>query len=377
MKRPAAAMLAIEDGAVEEQQEQQEQQEQKEQQEQPEVQQPEKTALQAGRKPAGPKLSGTERVAFSRWCQKQSVSLKDMDSSQIGEIKSAWLVNPAEAKSRVVTSTTQQLTKTKSGASESWMTAAAIAKEENLDVGSAELQELIAQLPKKSSRYKHLAQDSRWDEYEYVGFSTKKRQKERSIGTRADVSTGELQESELAEIQDVLASSSSKGPDTMARSSKASKPKTPKVSSAAGTLKSLGNKLMKFLDELKELVVKGEAESKKSPWMEGIVKKCIQDRDALQEAAKDLFDLVVSGRGTDAEADVWKGRVDELCVRTPSHKLLKQAWLQNACDVMVAPLLAKFWGKNSLARWAWPKGPKPFFLKKSLIWKDIIWQNGP
>ena len=37
-----------------------------------------------------------------------------------------------------------------------------------------------------------------------------------------------------------------------------------------------------------------------------------------------------------AEVDVWKPRVDELCVKTASYKLLKQAWLHNACDVMVA-----------------------------------------
>ena len=50
-------------------------------------------------------LNATQKVAFSRWCKKQSISIGEM--SNASELKSAWLLSPENAKSILIKSTRQ------------------------------------------------------------------------------------------------------------------------------------------------------------------------------------------------------------------------------------------------------------------------------
>ena len=49
-------------------------------------------------KAGGPNLSGTQRVAWSRFCKKQN--LQNLSDKDMEEIKSAWLLDPSQAKTR-------------------------------------------------------------------------------------------------------------------------------------------------------------------------------------------------------------------------------------------------------------------------------------
>ena len=328
-KRPVSEsenLLAIEDKKEEKKPEQQQQQEQEQQ---PAEEEGQKQTQQMGRPTTGPKMSSTQRVAFSRWCSRQSIQSKELDGESLADLKATWLVNPETAASKVVSSTTRQSTSSKTKHAEGWMTRNAIAKEENLPPDSEEMDELLAGLSKRPSRFGHLSKNEKFQEYNYQSFAKKEKTKERYLGTDLQVTSAELQEEEAADISSNLMSMSSNSSSSGKRSAEGKatpKPKVPKTTSHGATMQGFGRKLLKYAEELQDLVERGQEAAQQQTWMEGLVKKVEMDKSAVLEANRQLWDviLVAPEKLGENEVNTWQPRVESLCARGSSYKLLKQ-----------------------------------------------------
>ena len=289
---------------------------------------PSAAAAAKGRpKAGGPNLSGTQRVAWSRFCKKQN--LQNLSDKDMEEIKSAWLLDPSQAKTRILSSQTSSSTKSIGGAEDGWYTSSKVAKKEGLEDGSEALQKLLAGLNRRPSRFAHLADDATWDEYEYVGFDTKKRERSKEVTTTMHQSTDEVAEQDVAEISSCLGGSvatssrSSGGGGKKPRTSGTPTPKAPKPASAQ--LTNLLQKTMKHLSDMEALIQKGKEHVATSPWLQSIVTKCEDDWAKIKDASKELSAVVTGDKVEEDELKSWSEKMDGFLVKTASMKLLKQA----------------------------------------------------
>ena len=138
------------------------------------------------------KLEGKDRVAFSRWCKKESLELKCMDPGELQEVKASWMTNPDAAKSRILSSSSGQKTMNSSKEKDLWYTTAKIASSECLAVDSEELQSLLQGLRRRKSRYPHLRDQQSFDEFEYHDFHAKVKSKSRFVETAMNMESDEL-----------------------------------------------------------------------------------------------------------------------------------------------------------------------------------------
>ena len=275
-------------------------------------------------KAGGRNLSGG--VAWSRFCKKQN--LQNLSDKDMEEIKSAWLLDASQAKTRIVSSQTSSSTRSIGGAEDGWYTSSKVAKKEGLEDGSEALQKLLAGLSRRPSRFAHLADDATWDEYEYVGFDTKRRERSKEVTTTMNQSTDEVAEQDVAEISSCLGgsvatSSKSGGGGKKAKTSGTPTPKAPKPASAQ--LTSLLQKTVKHLSDMEALIQKGKDHVATSPWLQSIVTKCEDDWARIKEASKELSAVVTGDKVEEHELKSWSEKMDGFLVKTASMKLLKQA----------------------------------------------------
>ena len=230
----------------------------------------------AGRPASVVPLSGSQKVAFSRCCKKQSISIAEM--SNANELKSSWLLSPENAKSILIKSTSSQETKAESGSSDLWITRSRIEVLENKS--GAELDELISGLDSRPSRFQHLRGKEEWREYFYQGCHEKKQ-------TRSKVVKTDLAAEDAAGVHEALVGGGGGGGGKAATRTP-SKPKTPKAPPTSNAkLGQLLKKVMKYQEELATLVAKGEEKAKEEGWMRAPVAKTREDHAGVKSFCRE------------------------------------------------------------------------------------------
>ena len=273
-----------------------------------------------GRPGSAVPLSGSQKVAFSRWCKKQSVSIAEV--SNANELKSAWLLSPENAKSIIIKSTSSQETKAESGSSDLWVTKARIEVLENKT--GAELEELISGLESRPSRFQHLRGKEEWREYFYQGCHEKKQTRAKVVKTDLVTTSDELAAEDAAGVHEALVGGGGGGGGRAATRTP-SKPKTPKAPPTSNAkLGVLLKKVMKYQEELGTLVAKGEEKAKEEGWMRALVAKTREDHAGVKSFCRELAG-VMADELNEEQVTVWEERVAGVMAKSSSVKLLKQA----------------------------------------------------
>ena len=281
-------------------------------------------------KAEGPVMSNAQKVAFSRYCRKENItSLTGID---MGELKSAWLLNPLEAKDRVLSSQSSQQVSVSANSSDSWFTSSRIAKEEGIEDGSPALLDLLSGLARKPSRFGHLAQNRDWDEYDYASAVSRSKKREKVVTTSLNQSTDNIAPEDVADLhQSLVGSSSSSKPTSSKRKSDGEKPhgktpRTPKPPKSLSTkMGDLLKKTMKHIDEMQGLVEAAKKKVGEAPWISSLIKKVQDDADIVKEASKKLVELATKEQIDESEASEWESKMEQMLQKTSSLKLLKQA----------------------------------------------------
>ena len=276
----------------------------------------------AGRPASVVPLSGSQKVAFSRWCKKQSISIAEM--SNANELKSAWLLSPENAKSILIKSTSSQETKAESGSSDLWITKARIEVLENKS--GAELEELVSGLESRPSRFQHLRGKEEWREYFYQGCHEKKQTRAKVVKTDLVTTSDELAAEDAAGVHEALVGGGGGGGGGgRAATRTPSKPKTPKAPPTSNAkLGMLLKKVMKYQEELATLVAKGEDKAKEEGWMRALVAKTREDHAGVKSFCRELAG-VMADELNEEQVTVWEERVAGVMAKSSSVKLLKQA----------------------------------------------------